>query len=64
MKRLPGYKRRRPTSEVVTPFLLRLPAKLKQTLDAEAASRRISLAAYVREVLAGHLKKIRSRRTT
>ena len=62
MKRPPGYQRQRPTSQRVTPFLLRLPPKLKGALDAEAASQGISLAAYVRDVLAKHLQRIQSKK--
>ena len=62
MRRQLGYRRRRPRRDAVTPFLLRLPPKHKQALDAEAAVRGISLAAYVRDVLAKHLQRIHSKK--
>lgn len=51
MKRQPGHRRKRPIPGPVTPLVLRLPLKLKTALDAEAAKRGISLAAYIREAL-------------
>jgi predicted HicB family RNase H-like nuclease len=62
MPRKPGYRRKRPHAGPVVPLPIRLPHKLKASLDQEAARREISLSAYIHAVLADHVRRLKENR--